>query len=114
MEKATKRRLQKENVPITPETVVYDEIQMIREMSCITALEAMWIIRKYPLSQCSHVVTALSVHEQNEESVLFEEGLEEQALERLVSCEATSAFTAWMKLNQVIFKKKKNFSFPGE
>ncbi len=91
------------NVKVDKDTIMYDEIQLIREMTCVTAMGAMWIIRKYELSRCSHVVTALAVHEENEEPILFPEGQEKEALEKLAGREATSAFTAWMKLNRVTF-----------
>lgn len=103
MEKEAKKNMKEYGVNVTKDTICYDEIQMIRELSCMTALEAMWHIQGFELSQCSHVVTALSVHEEHEEPVLFPEGHEDEAVEKLIGNEATSAFTAWMKLNRVTF-----------
>lgn len=104
MDREIRKQLEKENVIPTKDMVVYDEIRLIRELSCITALEAMWQILGFDLCCCSHVVTPLAVHEEREENILLAEGQEEEALKRLLEqeeVEVTSAFTAWMKLNQV-------------
>jgi len=106
MERETRKQLEKERIPVTKDTVCYDEIRLIREMSSIAAQEAMWGIHGYDLCRISHVVTPLAIHEEGGETVCYEEGEEEAALERLVEqeeLEATSALTAWMKLNRASF-----------
>ena len=101
MERDVKKRLKEYGVAFDDSTVVWDETIMMRELSVITASEAAWHILRYPLSGCTHVVTPLSVHEEFNESVLFPEGLEDEAAQRLRDAEATSALTAWFKANEV-------------
>jgi len=75
---------------------------VMKELSVITASEAMWHLLAFKLSECSHAVTPLSVHEEFKESVLLEEGKEEEVAEKLRKSEATSALTAWFVLNKVV------------
>jgi len=103
MEQATKKRLEALGVKYDAKTVCWDETRVMREMSVTTASEAVWPILGYHLSESTHVVTPLAVHEPFKESVLYAEGQEEEAGRKYAESGATSGLTAWFQLNRVGF-----------
>jgi ATP-dependent DNA helicase PIF1 len=82
----------------------HDEIKQFLNARYVSAPEAMWRILEYPLHDSSHTVCRLAVHLENRQSVSFELGKEEDAIQKAALKD--TQLTAWFKLNQTDFSSK--------
>lgn len=78
-------------------TYEWDEINTFLDTRYLSAPEAIWRLRKYDMSKRSHAVERLPVHLPSQQTVVFEEGAEEQQL-RAAEKRGTK-LTKWFKLN---------------
>ncbi len=70
---------------VTDEDESVDEIHDWETFRCITSSEADWRLLEYDISNQYPPVKALPVHLPNEDSIMFEEGKEKEALQNSVS-----------------------------
>lgn len=73
----------------------HDEILQYLNTRYVGPHQAMFALMEYSLHEISHAIIRLAVHLPLEQSVLFEEGQEEDALER----NEHTTLTAWFALN---------------
>ncbi|XP_051778563.1 uncharacterized protein LOC114645592 [Erpetoichthys calabaricus] len=76
----------------------HDEIQTFLDGRYVSALEAMWRLNEYNLSEKSHVVIQLPVHLPEQQIIFFHEGHEEQVLQRQAN--KNTMLLAWFELNK--------------
>lgn len=79
-------------------TYDWDEIQAFLDTRYVSAPEGIWRLKKYEMSNRSHSVERLPVHLPSQQTVVFEEGSEEQEL-RAAEKRGTK-LTKWFSLNQ--------------
>lgn len=63
-------------------TITRDELKAYLEVAILQPSEAAWRIYKYPMRETMHTVILLAIHLPGQESIFFEDGEEEPALER--------------------------------
>ncbi|ODM87033.1 ATP-dependent DNA helicase PIF1 [Orchesella cincta] len=80
-----------------PDRLDWDEVRQFIDTRYIAAPEAMWRIREYPMHGRSHSVKRLAVHLPFQQTLVFHDGKEQEALERAESKGTT--LTAWFDLN---------------
>ena len=73
----------------------YDEIKQFLNTGYVSPPEAMYRLLKFPVFILSHVIYRLAVHLENEQFVYFNEGSEEESINRNLK----TTLTAWFKLN---------------
>ncbi len=76
----------------------YDEVAGYLNARYVSAPEAMWRLSEYALHKKSHTIIRLSVHLPGEQSVYFQEGNEELALDTALVKRST--LQAWFDLNR--------------
>ena len=59
-----------------------DEIEDFVDVRYVGQPEACWRLFEYPITERSHNVERLAVHLQNEQPVFYEEGGEEEAVQK--------------------------------
>ena len=66
---------------------------------CLSSSDAYWNLAGFPKHQSSHVVVRLSIHMPGGQTILFREGMEEEA----IHCEAApqTRLTAFFRLNWI-------------
>jgi len=69
-------------------------------MQATGPMHAAWGILQLPFTRINIAVVRLSVHEEDEEVIVWRAGTERQKAHFVRSGQATSQLTAWMKLNQ--------------
>jgi hypothetical protein len=74
----------------------YDEIKHYEDTRYLSAQEAMYRLNEYEMNELSHTIYRLAVHNENEQYVYFNEGSENQVLNK----NNETTLTAWFKLNQ--------------
>ncbi|CAL8129145.1 unnamed protein product [Orchesella dallaii] len=80
-----------------PDRLDWNEVRQYIDARYIAAPEAMWRLREYPMQGRSHTVNRLAVHLPFEQTVVFRDGDEQDALRRAESRGTT--LTAWFDLN---------------
>lgn len=88
--------MKKVNNKVSESEIKYDEIQQYINTRYVCPPEAMYRIFEFSISEMSHVIYRLAVHNENEQNVYFKEGSEEQFLNKNVD----TTLTAWFKLNK--------------
>ncbi|XP_051160434.1 uncharacterized protein LOC127281007, partial [Leptopilina boulardi] len=73
----------------------YDEIQYYLNTRYVCPPEAMHRLYEFPMHEQSHATYRLAVHLPNQQSICFQEGLEEEAVNKFKN----TTLTAWFKLN---------------
>ncbi|GBN05138.1 hypothetical protein AVEN_123241-1 [Araneus ventricosus] len=76
----------------------HDEILSFVEGGYVSALEAMCRLNEFKLSHKSHTVVRLAVHLPQQQSIVYQEGQEAQAIERAALRKTT--LTSWLELNK--------------
>ena len=82
-----------------------DEIKEYEDLRSIGSSEATWHLMAFPIADRYPPVQALRVHLENQQQVVFDEGNEEEALERQRETELTGFF----ELNQELENTAENF-----
>ncbi|GBM17082.1 hypothetical protein AVEN_133341-1 [Araneus ventricosus] len=85
-------RLQKESA------LDHDEILSFVEGRYVNAPEAMWRLNEFNLSHKFHTVVRLAVHLPQQQPIVFQDGLEAQAIERAALRKTT--LTSWFELTK--------------
>ena len=76
----------------------HDAITTYLDARYVSATEAFWRLSEYKMHEQSHSVMRLPIHLPNQQPVYFQQGHEEEALDRATSAE--SLLTSWFHLNQ--------------
>ena len=84
----SKLELRKKN----PESNDYDEIQMYVDARYVTSPEAAWRLFEFKMHEQSHAIIRLAVHLPLQQSVVFQAGQEEEALNRASNQTSLTAF----------------------
>jgi len=71
--------VRKNSVVGNEEVYDYDEISASFAVRYMSSMEAYMRLMSYPIVQMSHQIYSLSVHEENGQTIIFEEGMEHQA-----------------------------------
>ena len=77
-----------------------DEIDDYLDLRSVGSCEAAWHLMAFPISKRHPPVQALRIHTEDEQQVVFDEGAEEEALER----QRETELTAFFQLNQELKK----------
>jgi hypothetical protein len=75
----------------------HDELQHFKEMRVMGPYEAWYKVTGTQMAHIYPPVDILAIHLQDEQTLYFEEGQEEEAIER----DQTTQLTAWFRLNQM-------------
>ena len=78
-----------------------DEITEYEDLRSVGSSEATWHLMAFPIADRYPPVQALRVHLEDEQQVVFDEGTEEEALER----QRETELTAFFRLNQQLAEK---------
>ena len=73
-----------------------DEITEYEDLRCVGSSEATWHLMAFPITDRYPPVHALRVHTEDQQQVVFDEGTEEEALEK----QRETELTAFFKLNE--------------
>ena len=77
--------------------LTHDEISTFMDARYVSAPEAFWRISEFLMHQQSHSIVRLPVHLPRQQPVYFQQGTEEEALQRAGTQD--TMLTAWFKLN---------------
>jgi hypothetical protein len=69
-------------VAVKPPTYDYDEVEATFKVRYMTSLEAYLRLVSFPIVKMSHQIVKLSVHEENGQTIVVEEGFEQEGVER--------------------------------
>ncbi|GBM38716.1 hypothetical protein AVEN_263220-1 [Araneus ventricosus] len=65
-------------------TLDYDEILSFRDGRYVSAPETMWRLNEFNLSEKSHTVVRLAVHLPDQQAIVYQDGQEEEAVQKLL------------------------------